>query len=86
VGFLDIFKPKPAEEPLMTDAQSGYIVSLMSELDIEPVRLEFDNAVVTVTRYKKVNLVATLDDGSPYALSRGEASKLITALLEERDN
>ena len=87
MGFLDIFKTKPgepAEEPLMTNAQSGYIVSLMQQLDINPVMLEFNNAEVTIRR-KRVNLEVTTADGSPYTLSRGEASRVITGLLEERD-
>jgi hypothetical protein len=88
MGFLDAFKAKrreePPQEPMMTDAQSAYIVSLMRELDINPVRLEFNNAEVTIKR-KGVNLTVTLSDGTPYDLARGEASRVITGLLDERD-
>lgn len=87
MGFLDIFRPKPADElppDEMTDAQSAYIVSLMQQLDINPVTLEFNNAEVTIRR-RGVNLKVTTADGSPYTLTKGEASRTITGLLEHRD-
>jgi hypothetical protein len=81
---MGIFKrsKKPEAVPFITDAQAGYIISLMSELNIDPIDLQFNNAVVSITR-RGVNLIVTRN-GAPYSLSRGEASRVITALLERR--
>jgi hypothetical protein len=87
MGFFDMFKakqPQEPQEPVITSAQTGYIVSLMRQLDINPVNLVFNNEEVTITR-EGVNLVVTRSDGTPYDLGRGEASAVITGLLEERD-
>lgn len=72
---------EPPEEPKATNAQVGYMLSLMDELDIDSLQLEVedpDTGERTAGPVVERNQVGRL--------RKGDASQVITQLLKVKEN
>jgi hypothetical protein len=80
MGFLDFIErlfgqQQVSSEPPATNAQVGYIISLMDEVGVDTLDITgLDGANIKVT------------PNQVHLLRKGDASQVITALLKERDN